>query len=183
MTGVVPLPARRRQRVDGPPPAAAPREPVSDAAEALTEWSDLVTGEVTFDVADAREYVEGVVTGLDPRLVRQLRRGEFAWQAHLDLHGLTAAAARPAVERFLVEAVRSGHRCVLIVHGRGHNSKDQTPVLKTKLVAWLSRGAVARMVLAFTSARPHDGGSGALYVLVRRDRRRSAVRIGDGTGT
>jgi DNA-nicking Smr family endonuclease len=115
--------------------------------------------------------------------VRQLRRGEFPRQAYLDLHGLTAAEARPAVERFVVEAVRAGRRCVLLVHGRGHNSKDNVPVLKTNLVGWLARGAVSRMVLAFTSARPSDGGAGALYVLLRRDRRRRVGRGGAGTTT
>ena len=94
-----------------------------------------------------------------------------------------AAAARPAVERFLHEALRAGHRCVLVVHGRGHNSKDRTPVLKEKLVSWLARSALSRMVLAFTSARPHDGGAGAMYVLLRRDRRRRSFRVGAGTTT
>ena len=59
---------------------------------------------------------------------------------------------------------------MLIVHGRGLNSKDQVPVLKTRLAQWLARGSWARLVLAFTSARPCDGGAGALYVLLRRQR-------------
>jgi DNA-nicking Smr family endonuclease len=180
MNGVVPLGRDARQRVDAAPPAAEPRAPVSEESEALAVLADLVAGEASFDVTDTREYVEGSVSGLDPRLVRQLRRGDFAWQAHLDLHGLVAAEARAAVQRFLVDAVRTGHRCVLLVHGRGHNSKDHTPVLKTKLVAWLSRGALSRLVLAFTSARPHDGGPGAMYVLLRRDRRRRAFRVAQG---
>jgi DNA-nicking Smr family endonuclease len=153
---------------------------VSEESEALAALADLVAGETAFDVTDTREYVEGSVAGLDPRLVRQLRRGDFSWQAHLDLHGLVAAEARITVQRFLVEAVRAGHRCVLLVHGRGHNSKDHVPVLKTKLVAWLARGALSRLVLAFTSARPHDGGPGAMYVLLRRDRRRRAFRVAAG---
>jgi len=183
MDGVVPLPADRRQRIERATPGSEPRPPVSDEAEGLAQLADLVAGDVDFDVTDTREYVEGMVSGLDPRVVRQLRRGDFAWQAHLDLHGLTAAEARPAVERFLVDALRAGHRCVLVIHGRGHNSKDHTPVLKTKLVAWLARSAVSRMVLAFTSARPHDGGAGAMYVLLRRDRRRRPFRVGSGTTT
>jgi DNA-nicking Smr family endonuclease len=181
MDGVVPLPARRRQRVERAAPASEPRPPVSDEVEGLAALAELVAGDVDFDVTDTREYVEGVVSGLDPRVARRLRRGDFAWQAHLDLHGLTAVEARAAVERFLVESLRAGHRCVLVVHGRGHNSKDQTPVLKTKLVTWLAHSAVSRMVLAFTTARPHDGGAGAMYVLLRRDRRRRPFRVGAGT--
>jgi DNA-nicking Smr family endonuclease len=183
MDGVVPLPSEGRQRIAHAAPASEPRAPVSEEAEGLAALAELVAGDVDFDVTDTREYVEGVVSGLDPRVVRQLRRGDFAWQAHLDLHGLTTPEARAATERFLVESLRAGHRCVLVVHGRGHNSKDRTPVLKTKLVSWLARSALSRMVLAFTSARPHDGGAGAMYVLLRRDRRRRPFRVGSGTTT
>jgi DNA-nicking Smr family endonuclease len=182
MDGVAPLAAEARERVDGPPPAAREsRAPVDEEAEALATLSELVTGEVRFDVSDTAEYLEGAVAGLDPRLLRRLRRGDFAWQAHLDLHGMAAAPAREAVRRFLEQCLRAGHRCVLVVHGRGRNSKDGEPVLKRRLVSWLSRGAVGRMVLAFCSARPHDGGPGALYVLLRRDRRKRPVRVTEGS--
>src|SRR5262249_50874653 len=130
MHGVDALAASARARVEQPAPASSPRPPVSEDAEALAALSDLVNGEGAFDISDTREYVEGHVVGLDPRLVRRLRRGDFAWQAHLDLHGMTAAEARDAVARFVTTAVRDRHRCVLVVHGRGHNSKDQVPVLK-----------------------------------------------------
>lgn len=175
MAGVVPLDGAERGRVDEPAPAGpdAPR-PVSEEAEALAVLADLVSGVGSFDIADTDEYIEGRVKGLDPRVVRRLRTGDFAYQAHLDLHHLTADEARPAVERFLIGAYRKGHRCVLIIHGRGLNSKDQIPVLKERLKTWLGRGALARHVLAFTTARACDGGAGALYVLLRRERRRRA---------
>jgi DNA-nicking Smr family endonuclease len=180
MEGVVPLPRGGGARIDGPAPAATVRPPVSEEAEALAALSDLVRGEARFEVGDTREYVEGAIVGLDPRLVRRLRRGDFAWQAHLDLHGMTSERARHEVDEFLRVSVRAGHRCVLIVHGRGHNSRDQTPVLKDRLKGWLARGRAARAVLAFTSARPCDGGAGALYVLLRRDRRRRPIRVTEG---
>jgi DNA-nicking Smr family endonuclease len=88
----------------------------------------------------------------------------------LDLHRLSAAAARAEVQAFVVAAYGAGHRCVLIIHGRGHNSRDQVPVLKEHLKGWLAQGRVGRQVLAFTSARPADGGTGAVYVLLRRRR-------------
>jgi DNA-nicking Smr family endonuclease len=178
MEGVVPL--RNGARIDLPAPAAAGRPPISDEDEALAALSDLVKGATRFDVSDTREYIEGTIVGLDPRVVRRLRRGDFSWQAYVDLHGLTAEPARAAVEAFLTASVRAGHRCVLIVHGRGHNSKDHTPVLKERLQSWLARGSLARIVLAFTSARPCDGGAGALYVLLRRDRRRRPMRVTAG---
>jgi DNA-nicking Smr family endonuclease len=179
MAGVVPI-ARGPARVDRPGPADRRRRPVSEEAEALATLCDLVSGATTFDVSDTREYVEGAIVGLDPRLLRRLRRGDFAWQAHLDLHGMTAERARAAVEAFLTEAVRSLYRCVLIIHGRGLNSKDQTPVLKERLKVWLARGRAAHVVLAFATARPCDGGAGALYVLLRRDRRRRPIEVTEG---
>lgn len=182
MSGVVPLAPAARERVPGPPPAeTGGRAPIDDEAEALAALSDLVAGEVRFDIADSVEYLEGAIVGLDPRLMRRLRRGELAWQAHLDLHGLAAAPAREAVLGFLRRSLGAGHRCVLIVHGRGLRSPDGEPVLKRRLVSWLSRGAMGRMVLAFCSAQPHDGGAGALYVLLRRDRRKRPVRVTVGS--
>jgi DNA-nicking Smr family endonuclease len=156
-------------RIDAPPPALALRRaPVSEEAEALAALSDLVSGAAAFDVSDSMEYLEGAVVGLDPRILRRLRAGEFAYQAYLD--GLSTAAARPAVEAFISRAFLDGHRCVLIVHGRGRNSKDNVPILKERLKSWLAHGRIGRAVLAFTSARPADGGTGAVYVLLRRRR-------------
>jgi DNA-nicking Smr family endonuclease len=170
MADVSPSPARWRAHVP-PMPLPNGRKITDPDAEVLAELSELVTGNGPFDFSHTTEFIEGAVIGLDPRVVRQLRDGQFAYQSHLDLHGLTAQEARGAVDRFLTEAHRNGQRCVLIVHGRGHNSKDQVPVLKNRLSTWLARGSWARLVLAFTSARPCDGGTGALYVLLRRDRK------------
>jgi DNA-nicking Smr family endonuclease len=158
-------------RVDAPAPATlAPRTLTDDDAEALAVLSDLVAGNGDFDISDSTEYVEGAVVGFDARILRRLRRGEFAYQSMLDLHGMSAAAARVEVERFIMHSLAEGHREVLIVHGRGRNSKDNVPVLKERLKTWLARGRIGRSILAFTSARPADGGTGALYVLLRRKR-------------
>ena len=141
---------------------------VDEEAEALARLAELVAGEGHIDLADTDEYVEGLVRGVDPSLLVPLKRGDFSVQAHVDLHGLTAQAARDEVERFLVESRRQGRRCVLVVHGRGLHSKDQVPVIKERLGVWLGRGRLAKIVLAFCTARPVDGGAGALYVLLRR---------------
>lgn len=150
------------------PPTAASLHIADEETEALTRLSELVAGEGPFDLSDTDEFIEGSVQGLDERVRLKLRRGEFAVQAHLDLHGMTKAEAKEALERFIHQARLKGHRCVLVVHGRGLHSKDQLPVLKENLQSWLSRGRVGRSVLAFTSARPKDGGAGAVYVLLRR---------------
>ena len=167
MADVRPIADRRRKRVAPPRPPEVP-SPVDPDAEAYTALADLVSGNDAFDIANTQEYVEGHVAGFDRRVLRRLRRGEFSTQAELDLHGMTRARARTAVERFLTQAVASGLRCVRIVHGRGLHSREEVPVLKEKVRAWLSRGRIGRSVLAFTSAQPEDGGTGALYVLLRR---------------
>jgi len=136
--------------------------------EALRALEALVSGEAPFDLSDTDEFIEGRAPGLDLAIVRRLRRGEFAVQGHFDLHGLTKDEAKAQVDLFLKKARSSGKRCVLLVHGRGLHSKDQVPVLKDALRSWLSSARFGRHVLAFATARPVDGGAGALYVLLRR---------------
>ena len=181
-----------RQAVDGVrrlgnrgPARVVPRpevtlEIVSEDAEVLAQLSDLVSGVGTFELTETEEYTEGTRLGLDPRLVTRLRRGEFAVQAHIDLHGMIQADAKLALEEFIVNSVRKGLRTVLIVHGRGLRSPGGTPVLKHATSQWLSHGHMGGYVLAFATARPADGGAGAMYVLLRRDRRRARFDILQG---
>jgi DNA-nicking Smr family endonuclease len=176
--GVRPLGVPRAERL-----AVAPqtkREIISEDAEVLAELSDLVSGQGTFELTETEEYVEGARLGLDPRLLSQLRRGEFSVQAHLDLHGMIQPAAKEAVTNFIVDAVRKGHRTVLVVHGRGLRSPGGLPVLKHAAAQWLSHGIAGGYVLAFATARPNDGGAGAVYVLLRRDRRRAKFDVLQG---
>ncbi|MGE0825785.1 MAG: Smr/MutS family protein [Candidatus Binatia bacterium] len=169
MQDVTPLKHDGRVRVNHVPPVV-PLRAQTEENEALAELYDLVAGRTGFDITDTDAYVEGCVSGLDVRLVRKLRTGEFSRQAALDLHGMTSETAQGEVEQFILKSVSSGLRCVLIVHGRGRNSPGQIPVLKDRLKQWLTRGRIGRLVLAFATAKAHDGGSGALYVLLRRER-------------
>lgn len=180
VAGAKPLDATRRQRVEAPTPAAEPRPIPDPDAEALAELCDLVTGNAPFDISDSDEFVEGGIVGVDPQLLGRLRRGEFSYQAHIDLHGLTRDEARADVEAFVRSAYQTGKRCVLIIHGRGLNSKDNVPVLKSALSGWLTRGALGHLVLAFSTARPCDGGAGALYVLLRRRPKKSPFVVTNG---
>jgi len=141
---------------------------VDPEEEAFAELCELVAQTGPLDVTDSDEYIEGFAPGLDARILRRLRRGHYSVQAHLDLHGHTREEAKQKLNRFIEESHRMGHRLVLVVHGRGLHSKDQIPVLKEGLRIWLSRGRISRRVLAFTSAQRHDGGLGAVYVLLRR---------------
>ena len=103
------------------------REPVSVSErererEVLGELDRIVSGDSPFELAEAGERLEGAVPGLDRRVLKQLRKGEFNIQADLDLHGVNAETARQLVEDFIVDCQQRGFRCVRIVHGRGRNS-------------------------------------------------------------
>ncbi|HLV60426.1 MAG TPA: Smr/MutS family protein [Fredinandcohnia sp.] len=148
-------------------PAVVPRI-LDEEEEALAELCELVAGNAPFDIADSDEFIEGAVASLDRRILRRLRAGEYAIQGILDLHGLTRTEAREALIRFVEKSRGEGKRCVLVIHGRGLHSKDQIPVLKEGVQQWLTRGRLSGQVLAFATARPHDGGAGAVYVLLRR---------------
>jgi DNA-nicking Smr family endonuclease len=153
-----------------PPPIAT--GPIWDAdLEAIDALRALVSGDAPFDLSDSDEFIEGRVAGVDAGLMRKLRRGEFAVQGHVDLHGMTRDEAKKAVDEFLRASRQAGKRCVLVVHGRGLHSRDQLPVLKDALKTWLATNRFGRHVLAFATARPADGGGGAIYVLLRRQGR------------
>ena len=172
---------KHEPRVSNSPPGVSRRGLRAGDNEAIAELNDLVAGRNDFDVTDTDEYVEGCVVGLDTRLVRKLRAGAFARQAAVDLHGMKADEAAREVEAFVSRAVGEGLRCVLVVHGRGRNSPGRAPVLKDRLTQWLTRGRLAKSILAFCTARGHDGGPGATYVLLRRKRgRRHPVRVFEG---
>jgi DNA-nicking Smr family endonuclease len=135
-----------------------------DTIEQLRRLVDAGQG---FRVADTPEYMEGVGGPAPPEITRRLHRGDFSVQAHVDLHGFGVEAAHEVFDAFMKEAVTTGKRAVLIIHGRGLSSPAQ-PVLKTRVAEWLTRGYWRKWVLAFASARLCDGGSGASYVLLRR---------------
>lgn len=102
--------------------------------------------------------------GLSRQVLRKLRNGHWAIQDQLDLHGLRAEQARNLLAEFLARAVKRGQRCVLVVHGKGLGSKNREPVLRRKMASWLAQRSE---VLAFCQARPVDGGSGAVVILLR----------------
>jgi len=167
VSGVEPL-ADGHGLADPPPPSPPPEKFWHPDLDAIRALEALVSGEAPFDLTDSDEFIEGRVPGLDAGIVRRLRRGEFAVQGHIDLHGMTRDEAKRAVDAFLKQARSAGKRCVLLVHGRGIHSKDQMPILKDALKTWLATARFGRHVLAFATARPADGGAGAVYVLLRR---------------
>jgi DNA-nicking Smr family endonuclease len=143
------------------------KEPCVPRCDVLRRLDKLVQSGDGFVVADTPEYHEGIGHRVHPRAIQHLHAGRFSIQAHIDLHGLSAPEAERAVDDFLREAIRSGKRAVLVVHGRGLSS-PRHPILKTKVRDWLMRGTWRKWVMAFTSARLCDGGAGATYVLLRQ---------------
>ncbi|HZC45303.1 MAG TPA: Smr/MutS family protein [Candidatus Acidoferrum sp.] len=180
LEGVRPLHANGSRRSRIPVEPAITHTMVDEDAEVIALLSDLVSGQAPFDITESDEYVEGYRVGLDPRLVSQLRRGEFAVQAHFDMHGMIQGAAKEALKEFIIASVRKGLRTVLVVHGRGLRSPGGHSVLKHASAGWLSHGAIGGHVLAFTSARPADGGAGATYVLLKREKSRAPFDILQG---
>lgn len=143
-----------------PPPAARFRRADEQAVlqESMMAPEDLAallgTGE---EIGFRRPHVPEAV-------LLKLRRGQYAVDAEIDLHGLNASQAKHALRDFIVEAAGRHWRCVRVIHGKGRRSGPRGPVLKAIVFHWLQR---SNHVLAFGSARAVDGGSGALYVLLR----------------
>lgn len=140
---------------------------VDSENETLHQLNTLVKTGEGFVVKDTPEYIEGTGHNVHPKISTRLHRGDFSIQAHVDLHGFGVEDARNAFENFIKDSIATGKRAVLIVHGRGLSSPDR-PVLKTKVVEWLTRGPLRKWVIAFSSARSFDGGAGATYVLLRQ---------------
>lgn len=104
--------------------------------------------------------------GIQKTTLRKLRRGHYSVKDELDLHGLNQVQAKQAVSAFLHDAIRHDFSCVRIIHGKGNRS-EQGPVLKRAIGGWLVK---RKDVLAFASAPGHDGGTGAIYVLLKTQR-------------
>lgn len=169
MADVAPLDHRRQKATPHLQGRAHPAHPApNEMQDALEHLNGLVQGSVDMDISYTDEYMEGARKGVSRKIMRKLKRGQFPVQDHMDLHGLTRNEAEERVRAFLLQSQKMGLRCVLIVHGRGLNSPSSYPVLKERLPVWFSRGPVRKVVLAFATARPYDGGGGAVYVLLQR---------------
>jgi DNA-nicking Smr family endonuclease len=158
---VTPLPPSNQVLPAGPRPEPEPRQRQLDEAAALREaWSDEVDVESLLLTDDGLSFRRA---DIGPEVVNKLRRGHWAIQDQLDLHGLRRDEARDALALFLRDSRRRGLRCLRVVHGKGHGSPGRQPVLKAKTQRWLAQSAE---VLAFAQASGPQGGAGALIVLL-----------------
>lgn len=144
-------------------PKPIPRQAKLDDQAVMHE---LQYGEVDAEDINGDEHLSYAHEGLQKSVMRKLRRGNFAVQAELDLHGFTVAEARLEASLFLLACGIEGLRCVRIVHGKSGHVSGQPPRLKNMLARWLPARS---QVLALCSARPEDGGTGAIYVLLKKE--------------
>lgn len=164
MRDVKPLSGKGREVLPEPEAKPAP-PPANDPAQ------DFIEGKFEFALHHTTEYVEGHVIGLDLLTVGKLQAGQLSPEGHLDLHGLNALQAYQSLIGFMRNAYLRSWRAVLIVPGRGLNSPHGVPVLRERVQIWLTQEPLRRVVLAFCTAQPADGGAGALYVLLRKFRK------------
>ena len=150
-----------RAHVERQRPEPHPHQRERDEREAMREaLSDEVDVESLLLTDDGLSFRR---VGIGPDVPARLRRGQWALQGELDLHGLTREAARERLVAFLREAHRRGQRCVRVVHGKGNGSPGRQPVLKDKVQRWLAQRSE---VIAFAQASGAQGGAGALLVLL-----------------
>ncbi len=143
-----------------------PRQTERDEREVVDNLlSDLPFMDEHADDMETGEELLFARAGLQRTVLRRLRRGDYIVEDELDLHGLTSDIAREDLNAFLRNAREHGSRCVRIIHGKGLRSPGKRSVLKSKTDKWLRQ---KDEVLAFCSARPADGGTGAVYVLLKR---------------
>ncbi len=144
------------------PPAPVPRQQQRDdqavMVESISDEFDVTT---LLEVDDQMSFLR---PGIGSDVLKKLRRGNWAIQAQLDLHGLRQDEARERLVEFLRACGKQGLRCLRIVHGKGLGSPGKAPVLKSRVQRWLVQ---KNEVLAFVQAKPADGGAGALVVLLQ----------------
>ena len=142
-----------RQR---PPPV-----PIAQPAD-LEDKKDRA--ELSETEVETHDFLFFARAGIQKRVLSDLQRGYIEVELELDLHGLTTVYAREILDDFLGECARRRVRCARIIHGKGYRSEERQPVLKRKVHYWLR---LQEQVLAFCSATRRDGGTGAVYVLLR----------------
>lgn len=158
---------RGRVAKNAPKPAPLARKAAEEREEILAaSLSDECDPVVFLESEDGQMFRRPDVS---PDIPRKLYRGEWTVQDHIDLHGLFVDEARDAVAAFIRSAQIRGHRCLRIVHGKGHNSAGGQSVLKEMVRRWLKQKSE---VMAFVQAPPHDGDSGAVIVLLEQRRTR-----------
>jgi DNA-nicking Smr family endonuclease len=161
MRDVKPIAAPNRIEPFRPPRAAIAVKRLEDERAVLAELAAFAADGDDVEIEEDRLFLR---PGLPRDILRKLRRSHWVIQDEVDLHGLTAEEASQVTAAFLAECLRTGVRCVRIVHGKGLRSHGRQPVLKARIRKLLTR---RDEVLAYVEPRAPDGGGGAVVVLLR----------------
>ena len=164
MRDVRPLPRRKSPATPAPAPSPAPIKKAKSADRPSAAVSPKPAAPPSVAVPDISH---GRAAGIDRRSAERLRRGRLSIEGRLDLHGMTQAAAVERLAEFIARAEVAGKRCVLVITGKGLASGG---VLRDQVPRWLNLAPNRARVLAFDYAQQQHGGSGALYVLLKRRR-------------
>lgn len=168
MRNTRPLSGKGRQIAPG-------ASPISPAPAQDPGFAALLAGKLEFALLYTDEYLEGRVSDLDDLLMNRLKAGQLSPEGHVDLHGFNANQAFEELKFFVRDAWYKGLRVILVVTGRGLNSPAGQGVLRRKVQNWLTQEPFKRVVLAFCTALPQDGGPGSIYVLLRRFRKKGRI--------
>jgi len=146
----------------GPPPKAAPPQKPGPAP--------LIPAPlIPAPLIPAPAQIKTPLPGIDKRQAERFRRGQLPIEGKIDLHGRTQAEAHDALHHFIARAHKAGKRKLLVITGKG-TTKSQGGVLKTNVPRWLNEPGLRGYILAISDARPEHGGTGALYVLLKREK-------------
>lgn len=170
MAGVQPMPSANRVVHGAVLPAPRPLQHLADERAALR---DSLHGPIGLqDRLEGGDEPHHLRAGLAQSVLRDLRRGRWVVEGEIDLHGLNRDEARQGLADFLADCLHLGKRCIRIVHGKGHGSPQKLSILRQLVRGWLAQ---RNEVLAYCQARPHDGGEGALMVLLRSPKKPKAT--------
>lgn len=165
------------ERARPAPPPAEPKAPKTTQAKEAKEARKPAPRPAPPVPPPVPDLAKGDVVGVDKRTVGRLKRGKLPVEGRLDLHGLSQGEAERALAAFLVRSQQRGHRCVLVITGKGsaggarrEDAFARPGVLRRMVPIWLNAPANRTRVLAFDEARAQHGGAGALYVLLKRAR-------------
>ena len=150
-----------KTELNHPKPKPIPRETQKDNKRVLKESLAISLEYEDLQPGDSLSFCR---PGIQKKIFQKLKKGQFKIDAELDLHGMTVAQAQEALAQFIHNSRITHNRCVRIIHGKGYGSSNKGPRLKPMVSQWLQK---RNEILAFCSARPVDGGTGAIYVLLK----------------
>lgn len=157
---VKPMPGR--EVGDEPPPAPELPPPVVEPLVQVREPTPPPRPR-----APLPDLRHGAVVGVDRRTAERMKHGDMAIDGRIDLHGMTQDAAHASLLAFIARSFDGGRRCVLVITGKG---REGSGILRSQVPRWLNQSPLRERILSFSYAKPHHGGEGALYVLVKRRR-------------